>query len=116
MYQLYMRVPASGGLRTTAGQDRRVDEQGFQPQRGGEGLRVPTILACADADMAPPSHYGETFKLLDDGLRDGGWMGEGRPKGGHALVVVPGLPHYNMAASALFAAVNLDLDGRQEQV
>ena len=24
------------------------------------------------------------------GVRDGGWMGEGRPKGGHALAILPG--------------------------
>jgi hypothetical protein len=58
--------------------------------------------------MAPPSHYVEVFKLLDGGLRDGGWMGEGRPKGGHALAILPGLTHYNLCGSPLFAAVALD--------
>jgi hypothetical protein len=57
--------------------------------------------------MAPPSHYVEVFELLDGGLRDGGWMGEGRPKGGHALAILPGLTHYNLATSPLFAAVTL---------
>ena len=39
-------------------------------------------------------------------------MGEGRPKGGHALAVLPGLTHYNLGVSPLFAAVVLDfLDG-----
>jgi pimeloyl-ACP methyl ester carboxylesterase len=71
------------------------------------GLQVPTLIVCADADMAPPSHYVEVFKLLDGGLRDGGWMGEGRPKGGHALAVVPGTTHYNLGISPLFAAVTL---------
>ncbi len=71
-------------------------------------LRVPTMIVAADADMAPPSHYVEMFKLLDGGLRDGGWMGEGRPKGGHALAILPGLTHYNIAASPLLAAVALD--------
>jgi hypothetical protein len=75
------------------------------------------MLVCADADMAPASHYVEAFKLLDGGLRDGGWMGEGRPKGGHALAVLPGLTHYNVAVSPLFAAVVLDfLDGQQGSV
>jgi hypothetical protein len=41
------------------------------------GLQVPTLIVAADADMAPPSHYVEVFELLDGGLRDGGWMGEG---------------------------------------
>ncbi|HEX5039962.1 MAG TPA: alpha/beta fold hydrolase [Candidatus Limnocylindria bacterium] len=72
------------------------------------GLQVPTMIVCADADMAPPSHYVEAFKLLDGGLRDGGWMGEGRPKGGHALAVLPGLTHYNLGESPLFATVTLD--------
>jgi pimeloyl-ACP methyl ester carboxylesterase len=71
------------------------------------GLQVPTLIVAADADQAPPSHSVEVFKLLDGGLRDGGWMGEGRPKGGHALAILPGLTHYNIFASPLFAAVTL---------
>ena len=56
----------------------------------------------------------EAFKLLDGGLRDGGWMGEGRPKGGHALAILPRLQHYNLDESPLFAAVALDfLDAEQ---
>jgi pimeloyl-ACP methyl ester carboxylesterase len=71
------------------------------------GLRMPTLVVAADADMAPPSHYVEVFKLLDGGLRDGGWMGEGRPKGGNALAILPGLTHYNIFSSPLFAAATL---------
>jgi pimeloyl-ACP methyl ester carboxylesterase len=67
------------------------------------GLQVPTMIVAADADMAPPSHYVEVFKLLDGGLRDGGWMGEGRPKGGHALAILPLATHYNMCDSPLLA-------------
>jgi pimeloyl-ACP methyl ester carboxylesterase len=69
------------------------------------GLRVPTLVLCADADMAPPSHYVEVFGLLDGGKRDGGWMNEGRPKGGHALAILPGLTHYSVGDSPLFATV-----------
>src|SRR6202022_1445384 len=71
------------------------------------GLQVPTLIVAADADMAPPSHYVEVFKLLGGGLRDGGWMSEGRPAGGHALAILPGLTHYNLGTSPLFAAVAL---------
>jgi pimeloyl-ACP methyl ester carboxylesterase len=71
------------------------------------GLQVPTLVVAADADMAPPSHSVEVFRLLDGGLRDGGWLGEGRPTGGHALAILPGLTHYNLATSPLFAAVTL---------
>ena len=73
-----------------------------------QSLRVPTLLVAADADQAPPSHYVDMFKMLDGGLRDGGWMGENRPKGGHALAILPGLTHYNIGGSPLFAAVTLD--------
>jgi hypothetical protein len=50
----------------------------------------------------------EVFNLLDGGLRDGGWMGEGRPDGGHALAILPGLTHHNVFGSPPFAAVTLD--------
>jgi hypothetical protein len=35
-----------------------------------------------------------------------GW-GEGWPKGGHALAILPGLTHYNLDESPLFVAVTL---------
>jgi hypothetical protein len=34
-------------------------------------------------------------------------MSEGRPDGGHALAILPGLTHYNIFSSPLFAAVTL---------
>ncbi len=71
------------------------------------GLQVPTLIVAPDADMAPPRHFAEVFELLGGGRRDGGWMGEGRPAGGHALAILPGLTHYAVGASPLFAAVML---------
>ena len=115
MHQLYERVAPHpedfGRLLDKIGESMRPEFDWSDELRG---LRMPTMLVCADADMAPPSHYVESFKLLDGGLRDGGWMGEGRPKGGHALAVLPGLTHYNLAASPLFAAVILDFLDRQQ--
>jgi pimeloyl-ACP methyl ester carboxylesterase len=70
-------------------------------------LQVPTMIAAGDADMAPPSHYVDVFKLLDGGLRDGGWTGEGRPKGGHALAIIPNATHYNVFLSPLLAQATL---------
>ena len=100
MYQLYQRVaPRPEDFGRAARQDRRVDGEGLRLQRGAPRPQVPTMFVCADADMAPPSHYVEVFKLLDGGLRDGGWMGEGRPKGGHALAILPGLTHYDLGVS-----------------
>ena len=116
MYQLYQQVAPRpedfGRLLDKIGESMAVD---FDFSEEVRGLKVPTLIVAADADMAPPSHYVEFFKLLDGGLRDGGWMGEGRPKGGHALAILPGLTHYNLGVSPLFAAVTLDfLDAPQQ--
>ncbi|MGN6177394.1 MAG: alpha/beta fold hydrolase [Streptosporangiaceae bacterium] len=113
MYELYQRVaPRPEDF------PRLLDKMGesmakdFDFTEEVRGLQVPTLIVAADADMAPPSHYVEVFRLLDGGLRDGGWMGEGRPQGGHALAILPGLTHYNIFSSPLFAAVTLAfLDG-----
>jgi pimeloyl-ACP methyl ester carboxylesterase len=108
MWELYQRVAPRpedfGRLLDKIGASMAQD---FDFSDVVAGLQVPTLLVAADADMAPPSHYVEMFKLLDGGLRDGGWMGEGRPKGGHALAIVPGTTHYNLAVSPLFPAVAL---------
>ena len=113
MYELYQRVAPRpedfGRLLDKIGESMSKD---FDFSDEVRGLKVPTLIVAADADMAPPSHYVEVFKLLDGGLRDGGWMGEGRPKGGHALAILPGLTHYNMASSPLLADVTLSfIDG-----
>jgi pimeloyl-ACP methyl ester carboxylesterase len=117
MYQLYERVAPRpedfGRLLDKIGESMSKD---FDLTEEVRSLQVPTLIVAADADMAPPSHYVEVFKLLDGGLRDGGWMGENRPKGGHALAILPGLTHYNIGVSPLFAAVTLDfLDGQAQK-
>jgi pimeloyl-ACP methyl ester carboxylesterase len=108
MYELYQRVAPRPEdfprLLDKVGAAMAID---FDFTEEVRGLRVPTLVVAADADMAPPSHYVEIFALLDGGRRDGGWMGEGRPAGGHALAVLPGLTHYNLGVSPLFAAVTL---------
>jgi len=108
MYQLYQRVAPRPEdfprLLDKIGQSMAID---FDYSDEVRSLRVPTLIVCADADMAPPIHYVEIFKLLGGGLRDGGWMGEGRPEGGHALAILPGLTHYNLGTSPLFAAATL---------
>jgi pimeloyl-ACP methyl ester carboxylesterase len=108
MYQLYQRVAPRPEdfprLLDKIGQSMAID---FDYSDEVRSLRVPTLIVCADADMAPPSHYVEIFKLLGGGLRDGGWMSEGRPEGGHALAILPGLTHYNLGISPLFATATL---------
>jgi pimeloyl-ACP methyl ester carboxylesterase len=109
MFELYSRVaPQPEHFPRLLDKIGAMMARDFDYSEQVRGLRVPTLIVCADADMAPPSHYVEVFALLDGGLRDGGWMGEGRPKGGHALAVLPGLTHYNLGTSPLFAAVALD--------
>jgi pimeloyl-ACP methyl ester carboxylesterase len=108
MYQLYQRVaPRPQDFPRLLEKIGEAMSKDFDFTEEVRGLQVPTLVVAADADMAPPSHYVEVFKLLDGGLRDGGWMGEGRPKGGHALAVLPGLTHYNIFSSPLFAAATL---------
>lgn len=109
MYELYHRVAPRPEdfprLLDKIGQAMAVD---FDFTEEVHGLQVPTLIGAADADMAPPSHYVEVFGLLDGGVRDGGWMGEGRPKGGHALAIVPGTTHYDIFDSPLIAPIILD--------
>ena len=108
MYELYERLAPRPEdfprLLDKVGASMAVD---FDFSEELRGIQVPTMIVAADADMAPPSHYVEAFKLLDGGLRDGGWMGEGRPKGGHALAILPGLTHYNIFSSPLLAQTAL---------
>jgi pimeloyl-ACP methyl ester carboxylesterase len=106
MYQLYQRVaPRPEDFPRLLDKVGQAMAKDFDYSEEVRGLQMPTLIVAADADMAPPSHYVEVFKLLDGGLRDGGWMGEGRPKGGHALAILPGLTHYNIGDSPLLAAV-----------
>src|SRR6202011_5390646 len=76
MYQLYQRVAPHPEdfprLLTKIGEAMSKE---FDFTEDVRGLQVPTLIVAADADMAPPSHYVEVFKLLDGGLRDGGWIG-----------------------------------------
>jgi pimeloyl-ACP methyl ester carboxylesterase len=109
MWELYQRVaPHPEDFPRLLDKVGEAMAQDYDYTEDVRSLQVPTLLVAADADMAPPSHYVEMFKLLDGGLRDGGWMGEGRPKGGHALAILPGLTHYNLAISPLFATVTLN--------
>ena len=102
MYQLYQRVaPRPEDFPRLLDKIGEAMAKDFDFTEEVRGLQVPTLIVAADADMAPPSHYVEVFTLLDGGLRDGGWMGEGRPKGGHALAILPGLTHYNIVELAL---------------
>jgi len=108
MYQLYQRVaPRPEDFPRLLDKIGELMAKDFDFTEEVRSLQMPTLIVAADADMAPPSHYVEVFKLLGGGLRDGGWMGEGRPEGGHALAILPRLTHYDICDSPLFAAVTL---------
>ncbi|MBP2705459.1 alpha/beta hydrolase [Microbispora sp. RL4-1S] len=114
MYELYQRVaPRPEDFPKLLDKIGAAMAEDFDFTEEVRGLRMPTLVVAADADMAPPSHYIEVFKLLDGGLRDGGWQGDGRPKGGHALAILPGLTHYDIFRSPLFAAVTVDFLDRE---
>jgi len=115
MYDLYQRVaPRPEDFPRLLDKVGELMSHDFDFTEEVRGLQVPTLVAAADADMAPPSHYVKVFGLLDGGQRDGGWMGEGRPNGGHALAIIPGATHYDVGESPLFAAAVLDfLDDRR---
>jgi pimeloyl-ACP methyl ester carboxylesterase len=114
MYQLYQRVaPHPEDFPRLLDKIGEAMSKDFDFTEDVRGLQMPTLIVAADADMAPPSHYVEVFKLLGGGLRDGGWMGEGRPDGGHALAILPGLTHYNIFSSPLLAAATLAFLDRQ---
>ena len=112
MYQLYQRVaPRPEDFPKLLDKIGAAMETPFDFTEEVRGLQVPTLVACGDSDMAPPSHYVEVFGLLGGGQRDGGWMGEGRPDGGHALAIIPRATHYDVHQSpALVAAVLAFLD------
>lgn len=108
MYELYQRVaPRPEDFPRLLDKVGAALAQDFDLSEEIRGLQVPTLIVAADADMAPPSHFVEIFGLLGGGQRDGGWMGEGRPAGGHALAILPGLTHYTIFSSPLFATVTL---------
>jgi pimeloyl-ACP methyl ester carboxylesterase len=108
MYELYQRVaPHPENFPQLLDKIGALMAVPFDFTEEVRGLRVPTLVIAADADMAPPRHYVDVFELLGGGQRDGGWGGEGRPAGGHALAILPGLTHYDLVDSQLFAAVTL---------
>lgn len=108
MYESYQRLaPRPEDFPRLLGKIAASMAQDYDYSADVRTLSVPTLIVGADADLVPPSHFVEIFALLGGGLRDGGWSGEGRPRGGHALAILPGLTHYNVFMSPLFAATTL---------
>jgi pimeloyl-ACP methyl ester carboxylesterase len=73
MYKLYQQVaPRPEDFPRLLDKIGESMAQDFDYTEEVRSLQVPTMIVAADADMAPPSHYVEMFKLLDGGLREGG--------------------------------------------
>ena len=107
MYETYMRLaPRPEDFGRLLDKIGELMKEPYDYTEDVRGLQVPTLFVAGDMDQAPPRHYADIFDLLGGG-RDGGWMGENRPAGGHALAILPGVQHYNAFASPLFAAVVL---------
>nr|WP_236718089.1 hypothetical protein [Actinoplanes sp. TFC3] len=108
MYELYARVaPRPEDFPRLLGKVGVALAQDYDFTADVRDLRVPILIVGADADLVPPRHFVEVFELLGGGRRDGGWAGEGRPEGGHALAILPGLTHYNPFVSPLFVTTAL---------
>jgi pimeloyl-ACP methyl ester carboxylesterase len=108
MYQLYRRVaPRPDDFGRLLDKVGAFMASGYDFTEEFRSLKVPTLIVGADADQVPPRHFAEMFELLGGGQRDGGWMGDGRPEGGHALAILPGVTHYDISGSPLLAAATL---------
>lgn len=68
-------------------------------------VKAPTLLVFGDADSVPVSHAAEFFELLGGSQKDGGWDGSGISNA--RLAILPGVTHYNIAASPALPGVVL---------
>jgi pimeloyl-ACP methyl ester carboxylesterase len=85
MYQLYQRVaPRPEDFPLLLDKIGALMAQGYDHTEAVRSLQVPTMIVAADADMAPPSHHVEIFKLLDGRpprrRLDGRGQAQGRPR------------------------------------
>jgi pimeloyl-ACP methyl ester carboxylesterase len=115
MYELYARVaPRPEDFPGLLDKIGAFMAQDFDFSEEIRNIQVPLLFGCADSDMFPASHAVEVWELLGGGQQDGGWQGEGRPAGGHALAILPGLTHYNVCTSPLTAQATLEFLGAPE--
>jgi pimeloyl-ACP methyl ester carboxylesterase len=106
MYQLYQAVaPRPEDFPRLLDKMGENMAHGYDYREQVRSLRVPTLLVAGDSDMAPVRVFAQAFESLGGNQRDGGWMGEGRPEGGHALAVLPRTTHYTSFSSPLLAPV-----------
>lgn len=68
---------------------------GFDWSDDVAGIGAPTLLIFADADMMPPEHMVEIYRLLGGGTRDAGVDGSLRPTE-NQLAIIPDTTHYDL--------------------
>ena len=114
MYQLYHRVAP------------RPEDFGQILDKIGEYMAQPFDLrrTCADSRCRRCSSAPmPTWRRRATSSKPSGFLtaacgtrldGRDRPKGGHALAILPGLTHYNSFSSPLFAAATLAFLEEQE--
>ena len=66
-------------------------------------IRLPVLIAFADADAIRTDHIMDFFRLLGGGQRDAGLDGSGRPAA--CLAILPGVTHYDIALSPNLAPI-----------
>jgi len=69
------------------------------------GIKSPTLLIYADAEMMHPEHIVEIYKLLGGGTRDAGVDGSLRPTP-NQLAIIPGTTHYDLLLKATKSATD----------
>ena len=99
LYRLYPDVKWAK-LFTKIGELQRL---AYDWSREVAALRMPILLAYADADAIRLQHIMEFYTLLGGGQRDAGLDGSLRPD--TQLAILPGVTHYNIALSPNLAAV-----------
>ena len=99
LYQLYPEVEWAK-LFAKIGELQRQD---YDWSREAAAIRLPMLIAYADADAVRLAYIMEFFTLLGGGQQDAGLDGSLRPA--VQLAILPGVSHYDIALSPSLAPV-----------
>jgi pimeloyl-ACP methyl ester carboxylesterase len=77
--------------------------QDYDWSKGVAAIKLPVMIAFADADAVRPEHIIEFFRLLGGGQKDAGMDGSDRPA--NQLAILPGMTHYNILAFPMLATL-----------
>jgi pimeloyl-ACP methyl ester carboxylesterase len=71
--------------------------QDYDWSKGVARIKLPVMLAYADADAVQPAHIIDFYRLLGGGRQDARMDGSGRPAA--RLAILPGMTHYDILSS-----------------